>query len=392
MTYPLIRIRGGHDKRLRSGSPWVYSNELDLNAEAKALPPGSIVGISDGRHMLGLAHFNPNTLVAARILSRRNDSKIDRKFIERRLKRAVALRERTIEAPYYRVVHAEGDALPGLIVDRYGDIVVVQINTAGMEALRDDVLSAIDRVLAPKTVVLRNDSIGRTLEGLDREPVVAKGKLEGPVELIENDLTFYADCAAGQKTGWYFDQRLNRAFASRLARGKDVLDLYAHSGGFALNALANGAKSALAVDRSAPALELAKASATQQKATEFETKTSEVPAALEELRGAKRKFGLVVADPPAFVPTKKDLSQGLRAYRRLASTAATVVEEGGILAIACCSHNVGRDLFLRETYAGIRAAGRGAWLVHEAGAGPDHPIHPALPETGYLKFFVYALD
>ncbi len=392
MNYPVIRVQHGHDKRLRAGSPWLYSNEVEAEGEAKDLVPGSVVALSDGRHVLGVGFYNPQALICFRLLSRSNKTTIDRRFFLRRLERALSMRTRLFEKPYYRMVHAEGDGLPGLVIDRYGDTVVAQLNIAGIEAMRDECLAALDATLKPATIILRNDSSARSLEGLGQHTDIAKGSLKGPITVEENGLRFVANCMAGQKTGWYFDQRRNRAFAAGLAKDQEVLDLFAHSGGFGLTALAAGATSVLAVDRSSQALDLARQGHLLQDTGDFNVLEGKLPEAAERLAAEKRRFGLVIADPPAFVPSKKDLAKGLRAYRKLASTAAMLVMEGGYLAIACCSHNVGRDVFLKETYAGIRSAGRGAWLIHEAGAGPDHPLHPALPETGYLKFLVYALD
>lgn len=395
MSYPVIRILEGHDRRLRSGSPWLFSNEITMDRAAKTLPPGSVVRLAshEGRAM-ALAHFNPHSLIAARILTRNTDAAIDQAFVERRLARALALRERLYDRPFYRLVHAEADGLPGLVVDRYGDTVVAQLNTAGTAGLEPAVVGALDTVLKPAAIVLRNDSSARTLEGLEvEEPRTVKGEAPGRITLEENGLPFVIDLVGGQKTGWFFDHRENRRFAARLAEGLRVVDLYSYAGGFGLNAAANGAKSVLFVDRAESALGLAAESARLQGVAErCDYRRSDVFAAIDELVAAKERFGLVVADPPAFVKSKKDLAVGLKGYRKLARGSAALVTEPGFLCIACCSHNVSEEAFAAEVYGGIRQAGRGARLLHRAGAGPDHPIHPALPESAYLKFLVYALD
>ena len=393
MSYPKVQLLPDQDRRLRAGHPWAYSNELRMDAAAKALPPGAPVCLytADGRR-LALAQFNPHSLIAARLLTRNTDATIDAGFLERRLARALRLRERLFERPYYRLVHAEADGLPGLVIDRYGEVLVCQLNSAGMAALEGPLLEALERLLAPAAVVLRNDSPVRELEGLAIEVRVVKGALTPPIEVVENGLTFLADPLAGQKTGWYFDQRENHAFVAPLGRGQRVLDLYSYSAGFGLAAAAAGATSVLAVDRSQQGLDLAAASAARNDlASVLSVERREAFAALDELVTAKERFGLVIADPPAFVRSKKELKPGLRGYRKLARAAATLVGEEGFLAIACCSHNVAPDAFADEVRRGLRDAGRSGRLIRQAGAGPDHPSHPALAESAYLKFLVYAL-
>ncbi len=392
--YPTIKIQRGHDRRQKAGAPWLFSNELRLDEAARRLPAGSIVRLmAPTGKIVGVAHFNPHSLIAARLLTRNKDAVIDQAFLERRLARALSLREKLYDRPYYRLIHAEGDGLPGLVVDRYGSLLVVQLNTAGMVALEAEVCTALRQVTGVGTILARNDSPGRSLEGLPEETRVIEGTVPDQVLVDENGLSFVTNPAAAQKTGWYYDQALNRAFAARLARDARVLDLYSYAGGFALTCLAAGARSALAVDRSAAALALAQASAARQGvADRFATRTAEAFAAIDALAGEKARFDLVIADPPAFVPAKKDLAAGLRGYRKLAREAAGLVGEAGFFVIACCSHNVCLDAFAAEVTAGIRAAGRGARQIYQAGAAPDHPIHPALPETAYLKCLAYALD
>ena len=394
MRYPSIHLLPGQVRRLRAGHPWIYSNELRMDAAAKALPPGAPVCVISGEgRPLALALFNPHSLIAARVITRNKDATIDAAFVERRLARALRLRERLFEHTYYRLAHAEADGLPGLVVDRFGEVVVCQLNSAGMASLEPVILEALDRLLQPRATVLRNDSPVRELEGLAQEVRVVKGALDGPIELIENGGTFLVDPLEGQKTGWYYDQRDNRAFVARLARGQTVLDLYSYSAGFGLQAAAAGAESVLALDRSQLGLDLATASAERSGlAARLVTAREDAFAALDRLAADKRRFGVVVADPPAFVRSKKDLKPGLRGYRKLARACAPLVAEEGILAISCCSHNVPEEAFAAEVRRGLRDAGRGGRLLRRAGAGPDHPSHPALPESAYLKCLVYALD
>jgi 23S rRNA (cytosine1962-C5)-methyltransferase len=394
MPYPTIKILPGEDRRLRNGSPWLFSNELRMDEAARAVPRGSLVRLmAPSGKMLGVAQFNPHSLIAARMLTRNKDAQIDRGFIARRLARALQLRERLFDVPYYRLVHAEADGLPGLVIDRFGDTAVLQVNTAGMEALEPQIVAALQETVSLSAIIARNDAPSRLLEGLAQEVRVIEGALPERLEVIENCLTFLSDPGGGQKTGWFYDQRPNRAFAARLARGQDVLDLYSYGGGFALAAAAGGATTVTAVDSSAPALELAAASAARQGVAGIATfARTEAFAFLDHAAVEKRRFGLVIADPPAFVKSRKDLGVGLKGYRKLARMAAAVVGEPGFLCLGCCSHHVTAEQFATEAWNGIRDAGRGGRLLLAAGAGPDHPIHPALPETAYLKFLAYALD
>ena len=312
MSYPTIRILEGHDRRLRQGSPWLFSNEIRMDEAARALPPGAIVRLmaANGK-ILGLAYFNPHSLIAARQLTRNKDATIDRAFLGRRVARALAIRERLYAQPYYRLVHAEADGLPGLVVDRFGEVVVLQANTAGMAALEPLLVEAIDAVLAPRCIIARDDAPVRALEGLPAALTVPKGEAPERVEVLENGLTFLADPRRGQKTGWFYDQRANRAFAARLCGGEGVLDLFTYGGGFALAAAAAGARAVTAVDSSAAALELAAASAARQDVSDRCTfLRADAFDFLAAEAAEKRRYGVVIADPPAFVRSRKDLGLG----------------------------------------------------------------------------------
>lgn len=397
MTTPLrptLRLKPGAHRRALGGHPWIFSNEIQMTAEAKALPPGGVVRVlaDDGR-AVGAAFFNPHTLIAARLLTRDADSAIDQAFLATRLTAALALRERLVAAPHYRLIHAEADGMPGAIVDRFGDVVVVQANTAGMELLTDALLAAIDDVLGPRVVLLKNDSAARGLEGLDSHVRVAKGALDGPIELVEHGTRFLADLAEGQKTGWFFDQRDNRMAVARLAKGARVLDLYSYCGGFALQAAMAGAAQVTAIDRSQPALDLAaKAAALNGVAERVSFRRGEAFQELERLGDAGERFDIVVADPPAFIKSKKDAPQGARAYRKLARLAARLVRPSGFLFVASCSHHIDVAGFADEVRHGIGAAARTGRVLMTTGASPDHPVHPFLPESAYLKGQLLQLD
>lgn len=391
---PAVRMKPGESRRIRRGHPWAFSNELAMDAQARALAPGTVVRLLDaGDEALGVGTFNPHTLIAWRLFDRDSATEIDPGWLQARLGRALALRERLYEAPFYRLCHAEADGLPGLVVDRYGDVVVVQANTAGMERLTPAVVEALDRLLAPRVVVLRNDSPSRVLEGLEPSWSVARGTLDGPVPVAENGVTFLADLTEGQKTGWFFDQRDNRAFVARLARGGRMLDVYAYTGGFGLAAAAAGAEAVLLVDRSEPALRLAgMAAAANGLDKRVTTRRGEAFAEMERMAAAGERFDAVACDPPAFVKSRKDLKAGAKGYRKVARLAAPLVAPGGILFVASCSHHMPAAEFLEEVARGLQAAGRSGRILRLAGAGPDHPVLPDLPESAYLKSATLQLD
>ena len=394
---PVIRLKPGAQKRLARGYPWVYSNEIEMDATAREAPPGALVRLADSRgEALGTALFNRRPLIAARLLSRRSDVTVDRDFLAARLARAMEIRERLFDQPFYRLCHAEADGLPGTIIDRFGPNLVLQVNTAGMARLLPDLLAALDRLIGPETVVLRNDSPARELEGLALEVEVVKGRLEGPSELIENGARYLADLGAGQKTGWFYDQRDNRALAARLTAGRDgarVLDAYSFTGGFAIQAARAGAREVVAVDRSEAALDLAAQAADMNGVGETcRFVRAEVFADLAQRARDGEAFDLVIVDPPAFVKTKRDLPQGLKGYRKLLRLAAMAVAPGGTLIAASCSHHVDSQAFTEQLRRGLHDAGREGRILFQRGAGPDHPLHPFLPESAYLKLQAVAVD
>jgi 23S rRNA (cytosine1962-C5)-methyltransferase len=389
--HPIAHLKPKEGRRARAGAPWVFSNEVVMSNALKALTPGALVNVvgDDGRDF-GTGYFNAKSLIAARLLDGAADTAIDVPFLAARLRRALRTREALYREPFYRLVHAEGDGLPGLTIDRFGESLSVQITTAGMEALLDPLLAALDDVIAPTSVILKNDAPARSLEGLDLYVRAAKGEITR-VTVQENGVRYFADPGAGQKTGWYYDQRDNRAFIAALANGKSVLDAYTYSGGFAVAAAKAGARDVTGLDSSAPALALAEESAAANRAACRFLKV-DVLEELERLATAGEKFDIVVADPPPFVKSRKDLEPGAKAYRKLARLAARVTAPGGFLLLASCSHNIPAERFQTECALGILRAERKASLIREAGGGPDHPIHPLLPESAYLKACVYALD
>jgi 23S rRNA (cytosine1962-C5)-methyltransferase len=390
---PMIHLKPREGRRARAGAPWIFSNEVRMDEAAKALAPGALVGVTgDDGQDFGTGYFNPKSLIAVRLLDGKSGAPIDKAFFVPRLARALALRTALYSRPYYRLVHAEGDGLPGLTIDRFGEALVIQITTAGMENLLTPLVMALDEVIVPKTIILRADAPARALEGLESYVRAERGEA-GRIAVEENGVRYFADLGAGQKTGWYYDQRENRAFIAGLAKGKTVLDAYSYSGGFGVAAAKAGAREVICVDSSAPALALAEESAAANGIANIcKFFKNDVFEELERLAGLGEKFDIVVADPPPFVKAKKDLEPGAKAYRKLARLAAQVTAPGGFLLLASCSHNIAPDRFASECAAGIFRGNRKAALIRQAGAGGDHPVHPLLPESAYLKALVYALD
>lgn len=391
---PRVYLNSGHHQRLARGHPWAYSNEIRIDAAARALPSGAIVSLHrvDGKP-LGIGSFNPHALIAFRLFDSDPEASIDAAFFATRLRRALALRERLFSAPYYRLLHAEADGCPGIVADRFGSLLVLQVNTAGMEALTPVLLTAVEEVLAPSAIVLRNDTPMRLAEGLEQDVRLVKGEAAPPVEVREGDAIFLADVLAGQKTGWFFDQRDNRRAVAAVAGGGRVLDVYCHSGGFAIAAALAGARSCLGVDSSEPALTLAERTAERNDVTaQCRFRRGDAFDVLDELGRAGERFDVVCCDPPAFVKSRKDLASGLRGYRKLARLAAATVMPGGMLFIASCSHNVEPPAFALEVARGIDAAGRRGRIIREGRASPDHPQHLHLPESAYLKSLLIQLD
>ena len=388
-----VRLLPGRHKRARTGHPWIFSNEVEMTAAVKALPPGTVVTFREsGGAAIGGGFFNPHSLIAGRLLTR-DAAPVDRALIGRRIGAALALRTRLFDAPFYRLVHSEADALPGLIVDRYRDIAVVEINAAGMEQIKHDVLAALDAAIAPRAVLLKNDGPARSLEGLPSEVAWRGAPPDGPVEIVENGVRFLADLAGGQKTGWFYDHRANRALAARFAANGSVLDLFSYLGGFGIQAAAAGASRVVMIDRSQPALDLATRSAALNGVAE---RCSFMRAyafdAMESFAVGGERFDVVIADPPAFVKSRKDLASGARGYRKMVRLAAPLVAPGGILFAASCSHHVDAAMFAEEVRRGLADARRTGRILFAGGAGPDHPVHPFLPESAYLKFQLLQLD
>jgi 23S rRNA (cytosine1962-C5)-methyltransferase len=390
---PTVKLRPGKGRRLADGAPWAFADEIAMDRRTKNIASGTLVRLVEGDKTLGLAAFNPASTVTARLIDPDPDAEIGQDWFAARIRHALALREMLFDAPFYRLIHAEADGLPGIVADRFGDTIVLQPNAAWAELLLAPLSNALLEATGARNLVVNATSRVRRLEGLEEYLKVTHGAVDAPIPVQMNGATYLADVTGGQKTGIFFDQRPNHAFAARLAQGAAVLDIFTHVGGFALATLAAGAQSALGVDSSAPALALAeKGAQLTGVADRFKTRRSDGFDALQALAAEKARFDIVVCDPPAFAPNKAALAAGLRAYERLARLAAPLVKPGGWLVLFSCSHATDPESFHNANARGLARVGIRAALVHSGRAGPDHPSHMALPETSYLKALFYLLD
>jgi 23S rRNA (cytosine1962-C5)-methyltransferase len=385
----VLRLKRGEERRLVSGHLWVFSNEVDTDSTPlTAFAPGALVELRSHRDIfLGYAYVNPHALICARIVGRDAARLPDRGLIEHRLEVALALRERLNREPYYRLVFGEADGLPGLVLDRYGDVLVGQIATAGMEALKADVEAAIREVVNPTGLFWKNDSGARDLEHLAQSTEVAFGTVPDQVEVVESGLRFIAPLAQGQKTGWFYDQTGNRQRLIRyLWPGARVLDVCSYVGAWAITALRNGAAAATCVDSSEAALQFARRNA-EQNGVALETIRDDAFDALKALQAQGARFDVVILDPPAFIKRKKDIPQGQAAYRKLNQLALGLIEGDGLLVSCSCSYHLSPDDLVTAIQLAGRHSGRFIQILESGGQSPDHPIHPAIPETRYLKAF-----
>lgn len=383
--HPLLRLQPKQDRRLKSGYPWAFSNELATTPAHRAWPPGGAVRIEgDDGWRYGTFAFNPHSLIAARFLDRDPAATIDAGWVLARIQAAAALRARICDTPFHRLVHAEADRLPGLVIDRFDDVAVVQANTAAMDRLLPDITDALRATLPLRAIVARNDSPSRLLEQLAQDVRLLHGE-DAATTVIEGGVRFSVDPLEGQKTGFFFDQRPNRDRIAALASGARVLDVFCHTGAFGLRAAAAGARSVTLVDSSASALEHAARTAAQNGLQGVSQQRGDAFDVMAALAAAGERFDIVVCDPPAFAKSRKDAEAGLRAYNRMTRLAAPLVAPGGFLFVASCSHHAPLDAFTAQVAAALVRARRDARVLATVGAGPDHPVHPNLPESAYLK-------
>ncbi len=390
MNAAQLRLKKNQDRRIRTGHCWIYSNEVDTKATSlKDFTPGQAVDIVNHQEKwLGSGYVNPNSLICARLVSRDREHPLSASLLVHRLKVALALRERIYSKPYYRMVFGESDGLPGLVVDRYGDQVVVQITTAGMELLKQEVVAALEKVLKPAGILLRNDSSVREQEGLERYIELASGRVTDLLAVEENGLSFQVQSQEGQKTGWFFDQADNRARMARYIQGGRVLDICSYVGAWGVQAAAMGANHVVCVDTSNSALEMVSANAAKNSLSEkVETRHANAFDCLREMRTERERFDLIVLDPPAFIKRRKDKKEGALAYRRLNQAAVQLLSKDGVLITSSCSHHMSQEELLQMVQQAGRHCDRSLQLLEQGQQGPDHPIHPAIPESAYLKTF-----
>ena len=386
---PVLRLKRGEERRLLAGHLWVFSNEVDTaRTPLTRFTPGALAELRSHRDaFLGYVYVNPHALICARVMSRDAAQPVGTALIEQRLTAALALRQRLGHAAYGRWVFGESDLLPGLVLDRYGDLVVGQIATAGMEALKEQIEAAVARVVSPRALFWKNDSAARELEALPQVAAAAFGEVPAEVEVLESGLSFNAPLAGGQKTGWYYDQSANRARLRRyVAAGARVLDVCSYVGAWGVTALNQGAGSACCLDSSRVALEFAQANAVRNGST-LEVLHADVFDGLKQLAEQGARFDLVVLDPPAFIKRKKDIPKGQAAYRKLNQLALALLADEGLLVSCSCSYHLAADELLEALQSAARHSGRFLQVLEAGGQSPDHPVHPAIAETRYLKAF-----
>ncbi len=388
-----VRIDERAARRVAAGYPWIFRSEVKNADKAAALAPGSVVDfVREKGDWAARGFYNPSApQLVGRVLTLKAEQNIDRYFVVHQIESAFCYRESLFDKPFYRLIHAESDGLPGLIVDRYGDIVVCQINTAGMEVLLPHVQMALNATISPRVILLRNDTPARAQEGLGEDVRVLQGSLDAaPVTSIENDVSFQVDVEKGQKTGWFFDQRDNRAWVAGLSRGRSMIDVFCHTGGFGITAAKKGASAVTFVDSSSDALVAAEKNAEINGVGNIcqyvEGKAFDI---MEKLAHVGQRYEVVSVDPPAFIKSRKDMGAGLKGYQKLARLAAPLVERQGYLFFASCSHHASLEVLTENIADGLSKSGRSFQIIKTGGPGCDHPVHPRLPETGYLKSLTF---
>lgn len=385
---PIIRMRPNKSpQRVRFGFPWIYFDELVLDRRTKNIPAGTLVQVQDQNHQhLALCAFNAHSKITARVLTLDTEVSLDQAWFEQKIRYASHYRNRLFTEPYYRLIHAESDGMPGVIIDRFGDAFVIQANAAWADQRIELITAALISTFNPNVIIKNSSGRARSLDGLDDKTFILKGEIDAPIKTQMNGATYMADLLGGQKTGLFFDQRVNHAFIARLAKDANILDVFSHVGGFSLACLAAGATSAHAIDTSQGALDLATQGAvTSGFGEKFTTQKGDAFDVMGKLAQKGEKFDIVICDPPAFAPAKPALEAGLRAYERIARMGASLVKDGGYLGLCSCSHAVDLQRFRTASLRGMGKAGRTGQIIHTGGAGPDHPVHPHLAESSYLK-------
>ena len=387
MNYPVLYLRKGAERRLRSGHVWVYSNEVDSRRSPLAeFEPGSQAQLlASNDKPLGTVFVNPKTLICGRLISRDPTQGMTAQRLTQRLEAALVLRQRLFPEPYYRWVFGDSDGLSGLVVDRFGDVVVVQISTAGMELLKDAVVNGIKRLVQPTSIILKNDGKMRQVEGLDSYVTVAAGPDVSQLALVENGVRFEAPLQDGQKTGWFYDHRMNRRRLMDYTAGKRVLDVFSYVGGWGLQAAVAGASQVTCLDASATALGAVQHNARLNGLSNVDTLQGDAFEALKALCDDKARYDIVVLDPPALIPRRRDQKAGEQAYARLNQLGMRLLERDGVLVSASCSMHLGQDRLIDIIRSSGRKVDRFVQLLEQGHQAPDHPVIPGIPETDYIK-------
>jgi 23S rRNA (cytosine1962-C5)-methyltransferase len=383
-----LYLRKGAERRLRGGHLWIYSNEVDTKRTSLGeFTSGDEVIVRDAKGgSLGSAYMEPQSLICARLYAPAVEQNMDQAFFSARFSDALGMRSEIFSQPYYRLVYGDSDFLPGMIVDRFGEYLVVQLNNAGLDRYREAIVAALVEVLSPAGILLRADSRSRREQGLEGGVEVVHGEVPEEVLIEENATRFNIPVYEGQKTGWFYDHRVSRARLKGWVKDKSVLDVYSYIGGWGVQAAVAGASEVCCIDSSSKALDWLQANS---ELNGVDSTVSLIQGAAVDVMGLVeqqgKRFDVIVLDPPAFIQRRKDIKKGIAAYRKINQLALRLLKPHGLLVSASCSMHLSRaDLVSAMQQAATRAE-CSLQIIEQGGQGPDHPIHPAIPETEYLK-------
>jgi 23S rRNA (cytosine1962-C5)-methyltransferase len=383
-----LRLKPREDRRIRQGHPWIYSNEIDVEySPLKSFEPGQQAVLETaGGKSIGIVYVNPATLITARLISRNLQDRLGKSLLVERIQRALSLRERLYDEPYYRLIYGDSDQLPGLVVDRYGDVLVLQVSTVGMEVVKHEIIEALVEVLNPKGILVKDNGGHRNLENLDEVVETAFGEVNSIHSVIENGTEFVCPLSAGQKTGWFYDHRPNRGKLEKYCDGKRILDVYGYVGAWGIHAFMHGAEGVTCIERSDVAVECLHQNALNNHVQDkLELLQGDAFVELQQLCDSGEKYDVVVVDPPAFIKRKKDRRSGEKGYGKLNQLAMRLVKKDGVLATASCSMHLAKENFMELLNTRARHLDKAMLVLEQGSQGPDHPVHPCIPETEYLK-------
>lgn len=384
-----VILKKDADRRIKAGHLWIFSNDIDTQkSPLKNYTPGEQVRIETAFGTpIAMGYINPHCLLCVRVFTLDVSQKIDLNFFTQKIERAASKRQALFHEPYYRVVFGEADYLPGLVIDQFGSTVVIQLNTAGMENLKNVILEATEKALSPTVIVLKCDSSERTNEGLPAYTEIVKGELSSSTTVKENNCLYEIDLLNAQKTGWFYDHRFNRARIAGYCQDKKVLDVFSYCGAFTIPA-AKIAKEVTAIDRSATAIKALEKNAVLNSCNNIKTICDDAENALRKLLDDHQKFDVIILDPPALIKRKKDIPAGEKLYQKLNALALQLLTDNGVLFSASCSMHLSRDQLLNCIRRASVAVKKPISVLEQCHQGPDHPLHPAIAETHYLKGFI----